>query len=73
MPEPDNTRADNFATSGTPRTPREVVRQPPPLPEVYACPICGGNVQEEHGAYRCLRCGGIVEACCEGAPPPDAG
>ena len=42
--------------------------QPPPLPEVYNCPICGGPVRPEHGSYRCERCGRIVEACCEGAP-----
>lgn len=72
MPKANDKRAKAPAAPGAPRTPHEVVRQPPPLPEVYACPICGGPVQEEHGAYHCLRCGRIVEACCEGAPPPDA-
>lgn len=49
----------------------EQVHQPPPMPEVYACPICGGRVHEEHGVFHCERCGQVVEACCEGAPPSE--
>lgn len=45
-------------------------RQPPPTPPCYPCPICGALVREEHGQFRCTGCGQIVEACCEGAPPP---
>ncbi|ESR25456.1 hypothetical protein N177_1751 [Lutibaculum baratangense AMV1] len=41
------------------------------MPEVYACPICGGRVHEEHGVFHCERCGQVVEACCEGAPPAE--
>lgn len=32
------------------------------------CPLCGGPVDEEHGVFRCVRCGQMVETCCEGAP-----
>jgi nicotinate phosphoribosyltransferase len=32
------------------------------------CPLCGGPVEEEHGVFRCVRCGQVVETCCEGAP-----
>jgi hypothetical protein len=45
------------------------LEQPPPAPECYPCPVCGGIVRERHGLFQCTRCGLVVEACCEGAPP----
>jgi hypothetical protein len=66
-PVPDST--ERAGESKAEHAIRPGVGQPTPLPQCYPCPICGGEVQEQHGHFRCTRCGQIVETCCEGAPP----